>query len=211
MKINSDKTKVMSINFTKKYSFMPTLKLEDMTENLEVVHEIKLLGILCTSDAKWSTNTNKIIKKAASKLWILRRLKKLGADTTILLDTYRLHVRSQLEICVPLWNSALTKVEISRIENIQKMAFAIVLGRSYKSYDRSLKYFKFDTLKNRRRQLCLKFAKNCVKDPKHSHMFPKFKGIRARKSKVFIEPKCRTTRGYRSAIPYMTRLLNESN
>ena len=75
------------------------------------------------------------------------------------------------------------------------------------------------TLELRRQQLCLNFAVKCVKNPKHSHMFPKtnlhqLRTTNYRKCKNerdFFEQKCRTGRLYKSAIPYMTRLLNESS
>ena len=186
-----------------------------MEEPLEVVYETKLLGITCTSDAKFSTNTNKIIKKGASKLWMIRRLKSLGGTKLQLLDMYTLHVRSQLEICVPLWHSSLTKVETRRLENIQKMALAIILGLNYRSYSSALVSVELEKLEDRRKQLCLNFAEKCVKNSKHAHMFPKTlvpsKTRKFKKSKKFLEQKCRTSRSYNSAIPYLSRLLNEAN
>ena len=130
----------------------------------------------------------------------------------MLVDMYRLHVRSKLEICVPLWHSSLTKLEIRRIENVQKMAFAIIMGLNYKSYSSALVFLQLDKLEDRRKQLCYNFAVKCVKNPKHEHMFPKSLGpLRTRNSKMFHEQKCRTAHCYKSAIPYMTRLLNEAN
>ena len=52
---------------------------------IEVVSEMKLLGLYITSDMKWRTNTTKMVSKASKKLWILRRLRKLGAKPNSLM------------------------------------------------------------------------------------------------------------------------------
>ena len=48
--------------------------------SLEVVEELRLLGIIVRSDMKGSSNTENMTKKANKNLWILRRLKYLGAE-----------------------------------------------------------------------------------------------------------------------------------
>ena len=78
MKINLDKTKIMLFNQSKKYDFKPELSIEGV--RLEVVNKMKLLGVVITDDLKWDENTDFITKKAFSRLWLLRRLKKLGAS-----------------------------------------------------------------------------------------------------------------------------------
>ena len=64
---------------------------------LEVVKKMKLLGVIVTSDLTWDDNTEFITKKAFSRLWLLRRLKKLGASREALCDIYAKNVRSVLE------------------------------------------------------------------------------------------------------------------
>ena len=78
MKDNSKKTKIILFNSAKKRDFVPTLKLDN--EDIEVVEELKLLGVLVTNDLKWTADTTFITKKAYNKLWILRRLKQSGAN-----------------------------------------------------------------------------------------------------------------------------------
>ena len=67
------------------------------------------------------------------------------------------------------------------------------------------------TLKERRKILCTKFAKNCIKNEKMCHIFPLNKNIANTRNpeKFFVQP-ARTERLARSAIPYMQRLLNEN-
>ena len=50
--------------------FMPVLTLED--QQLEVVGEVRLLGLIIRKDLKWAANTEYIVKKADGRLWTLR-------------------------------------------------------------------------------------------------------------------------------------------
>ena len=95
---------------------------------LELVEKMKLLGVIITSDLKWRDNTEFITKKAFKKLWLLKRLKQLGASTAALLDTYIKHVRSDAEFAAVVWTSSLTQEDIRSIERVQKCAFAVILG-----------------------------------------------------------------------------------
>jgi hypothetical protein len=50
----------------------------------------------------------------------------------------------------------------------------------------------------------------CTKHPRHADLFtlnPRYENSRSKKK--FIEPKCSTSRYYKSAVPFHTRLLNK--
>ena len=66
-------------------------------------------------------------------MWILRRLRNLGASRSTLLDVYIKHVRSVAEFAAVVWHAGLTKENTEEIERIQKAAFAIILGGDYLS------------------------------------------------------------------------------
>ena len=86
MKINYKKTKVMIFNPCTSKDFMPNLELAN--HELEVVEEMRVLGVILQSDMKWAANTDNMVKKAFKKLWVIRRLKGLGAGTNDLVDLY---------------------------------------------------------------------------------------------------------------------------
>ena len=65
---------------------MPEMELGN--QQLELMEQIRLLGVIIHSDLKWGSNTEDIVKRASHKLWFLRRLKSLGANTEELLDMY---------------------------------------------------------------------------------------------------------------------------
>jgi hypothetical protein len=77
MKINYSKTKLMVFNPGTVRDYLPRFVFNN--DELEVVEETKLLGVVLRSDLSWGANTEYMVKRANRKLWCLRRLKKLGA------------------------------------------------------------------------------------------------------------------------------------
>ena len=106
MKVNLGKTKFMLFNQGKNIDFQPLHTIEG--SEIEHVEETKLLGLVITSDLKFDKNTDFIVKKAFKKLWMLKRLKNLGATSDQLVDVYIKQVRSILELATPVWHSSLT-------------------------------------------------------------------------------------------------------
>ena len=91
-----------------------------------------------------------IVKKAVSRLWVLRRLKKLGLDDGCIFDVYSKEIQSVLEFALPVWNGALTLEDSNNIEQIQKRAFKIILQDQYSNYENSCQYFNTEKLVVRR-------------------------------------------------------------
>ena len=126
------------------------------------------------------------------------------------MEVYKLQIRSNLEFSCPVWNSAITKTERDDLESVQKTAFHIILGNKYQSYKKALKYLEQDNLETRRESQCFKFAKKISQDLRFKNKFKKaLKDTRA--NNIYHEPKFKTRRYERSAIPYFIRLLNENN
>ena len=73
-----------SIHVELTIDFMPEIIIDDHEH--EVVDEIRLLGRIIRVDMKWTSNTLNMILKANKRLWILRRLKNLGAQQSDLLN-----------------------------------------------------------------------------------------------------------------------------
>ena len=73
---------------------------------------------------------------------------------------------------------------------------------------------KIYTLYKRRENLCLRFAKNCLKNEKVKNVFPLQETnhhMKKRKQKKFKTSKQNTDRLKKSALPYMRKLLNDEN
>ena len=102
-----------------------------------MVKETKLLGLVIRSDLSWCSNTDYMTKRCNSKLWILRRLLRLGAMKEDLLDIYTKQASRILEYAVAVCHSSIIGEQRLQIERIQKTAFHIILG------EESAKHSKF--------------------------------------------------------------------
>ena len=191
------------------FDFPPEVYLSNM-KHLEVIPETKLLGVIISDDLRWQKNTDYICQRAREKLWVLRRMLKVKLDLDHVFDVYTKEVRSLLELAVPVWHSGLTKLQSAQIERIQKVAFKIMLGEQYTSYDSACKKFKVETLEQRRESLCLNFAKKDYKSDRS--MFTKIGPMpnTRHQPKLVREFNCRTNRYRNSRFPYLSRLLNGS-
>ena len=159
MQINHDKTKVMMFSNSRNYDYMPKLSVQADTY-LKVVEEHKLLGIIVQSDLRWHANTQNLCEKGFARLWMLRRLKSVGANEDELLDVYQKQIRSVLEMAVAVWEPGLSQAECKQLERVQKTAFNITLGEEYESYIHALNLLDSEMLSVRRKKLTLTFAKN---------------------------------------------------
>ena len=211
MRINQKKTKVMVFNPCIVRDFTPEWELGG--QGIEMVEEIKLLGLVVRSDLKWTSNTEEMIKKAYKKLWALRRLKGMGANVLDLKDIYIKQVRCILELAVAAWNGALTKRETIDIERVQKTALHVMLGGLYQSYGDAIDLVGLETLDARRQNLCLKFAKKAFKHEKHTNWFvPNNITVHTRQPHEMFRPVySKHKRFWKSPISYLTRLLNSDS
>ena len=209
MKLNSEKSKFMVVNFTENHQFNTRLNIENDT--LQQVRETRLLGVIVNEQLTWHSNTDYIVKKAYTRMIILHNLFDFGLPLTEMINIYILYIRSILESSAVVWHSSLTQSDERRIERIQKTALRIILAGAYENYEQALMIADLQTLKERRKVLCKKFAKNCLKNERMCHLFPLNQNIVNTRNpeKFFVQP-ARTERLARSAIPYMQRLLNEN-
>ena len=209
MKMNVPKTKFLLFNPTNIYDFIPELTMEG--HDIGTVEAMKLLGLLVRNDLSWSSNTEEMTKKGYQRLWMIKRLKKLGGSIECLKDIYCKQIRSVLEFGAPVWNSGINKEQACDIERVEKSFLHIVLGEDYILYAHALDKVGLDTLEERRLKLCLNFAKKADRDPKHSNWFIEYKqpGVETRSTKnKYVTPLHRLKRFAKSPIPYLTGLLN---
>ena len=168
--------------------------------------------MLLSSDLRWSSNTQKIVKDANKRLSLLHAASKFTSKTSDLKHIYMSFIRSKLETSAVVWHSSLSEGNRRDLERVQKSALKIILKNYYTNYEDALKTLNLDTLEQRRNTLCLKFAKNCLKNEKLKRLFPLEKhnhSMKTRTQSFFKVNKARTERYKKSAIPYMQNLLNE--
>ena len=127
---------------------------------VEIVHSFKLLGVYLSDDLTWNTHVDHILKKANSRLFALRLLKKAGLGHTDLITIYCSVIRSILEYASPVW-AALPDYLSSHLESVQKRALKIIFPDI--SYYEALQTSKIKTLECRRDELCRRFINSTRK------------------------------------------------
>ena len=209
MKINYKKTQLISFNPCTSINFSPSFIMGGQV--LTVVDEIKLLGVTISSDLTWKANTRNMVLKGYRRLWILKRLKNLGAGDVELVDIYVKQIRSVLEYAVPVWQGALSLSEKRDLERVQKSACRIILKNKYLSYTLALKALDLENLESRRNQLCLKFALKTEKHHKFQSWFsPNVKVVNTRsKPDKYARVWANCARFEKSPISFLTGLLNK--
>ena len=212
MSINRDKTKCMLFNKAKKYDFIPELCLSQDAK-LEVVESMKLVGYQISSDLSTKANTKYIVGRAWKRMWVIRRLKALGACEADLLNVLRCQVLSVLQFAVPAWTTMLTKSESKSIESVQKTGLYLIFGARFRSYTWALQEANMRTQVEQRRTLFKNFTKACVRSPKFSKWFCKSDNTQlmtTRSRKVRFKPVPARTQQYaNSPIPQMVELANK--
>ena len=209
MVLNQKKTKVMIFNFTDNHQFTTRLKLNN--ENVEIVKYAKLLGVIISDDMKWDKNTDFLVKKANARMELLRKVASFETSIDEKKNIYILYIRSILEQSCVVWHSSLTAENSDNLERIQKSAVKIILGKQYKTYEEALEKIDLQPLNERRDELCLNFAKKCLKSEKVKGIFPvneKSHQMDLRNTEQYVVKHANTERLKMSAIPYMQRLLN---
>ena len=97
------------------------------------------------------------------------------------------------------------------LERIQKVALRIILGVEYISYENARNMFGLKTLKERRHDLCLKFALKLVESKHCEKFFNMSQATRpTRHQKFLVESFSNTKRCYNAPHNYLTRLVNEN-
>ena len=176
---------------------------------LAEVQHTKILGVILESNLKWSKNTEYIYTKAATKIWMLRRLKKIDLDEFTLKDFYEKEIRSLVEYAVPVLGNGLTLHQSRVIEKIQKIRFSILLNNWTWSYFVKCTLLNCEPLFIRRKQICLQFSLRTTKSTKHKFFEKKKTTYNTRgKDLYYVEQTARSERFRNSPLVSLTRDLN---
>ena len=145
-----------------------------------------------------------MVKKASKKIWLLRRMKKLGLDETTIASFWRAEGLCHLEYCSPVWSGALTKRQQRDLARVNRRAVAAFTGYNTTGKEFVANCWRLgleDDIAARRLRLAQKFAKRTAENSRHQGWttIPSLEGD---------ERSTGTRRHLQSARPYLTRLLN---
>ena len=107
MVLNAKKTCIFIANFTKNHQFKPMFGIPGTNRPMKVVLETKLLGYWLTPDLKPAAHVEFIVGKAMKRIWIIRRLKAVGASDAHLASIFQTLIRPILETSCPVFHSML--------------------------------------------------------------------------------------------------------
>ena len=117
-----------------------------------------------------------------------------------------------MEQSAVVWHSSLTIENSQDLERVQRNAMYIILKERYTGYENALNTLGLQSLCDRRRELCLRFAQKCVKNGKNGDIFPlnhRNHIMKTRHQPKFKIQFANTGRLQKSPIIYMQHLLNE--
>ena len=91
MKLNPDKCVNMNVCFMKNSPEIVPLKM--CLKDFKQVDNVKIPGVTISSDLKWDLHMSQVLRKASSKLFMLKVLKNFKLSTFDLLTIYRGYIR----------------------------------------------------------------------------------------------------------------------
>ena len=207
--INRRKCFVMKFSRSRKYDFPPEFTIGG-SEILEVKQEHRILGVVVQSDLRWQSQCEEMVRRATSTTWAIRRMKALGVREASLVQFWKSEGRVMLEYACPVWHSSLTAAQSSSLDRAQRVAMAAITGRWEPSHTKQLLELGLDRLEARRVSICKRFARRTALNSRHQDLFQGLESNTRRGTQgKFMEIKARTDTYYKSALPYLTRLLNQ--
>ena len=149
MLVNSDETKELLVNYSRKPSSVPNITMQG--KDIERVHTTKLLAVTITSDLTWGEHADTVHSKAAQWLYFLTLLRRAGTPPHSMLRVFTVVVRPLTEYACPAWHTALTEQQSDKLESILQRALKIVFPDL--SYREALAASGLPTLCDRRESL----------------------------------------------------------
>jgi hypothetical protein len=120
---------------------------------MENVPKAKLLGVTINNKLSLNNYIEKVIKKAARRLYFLIQLKRSNVPAEDIVAYYCTCICTTLDYACPLFHHALPKYLQQGLEKIQKRALAIILPNY--SYQEALDKMKLETISQRHETLIL--------------------------------------------------------
>ncbi|KAK1802553.1 hypothetical protein P4O66_004209 [Electrophorus voltai] len=150
--LNVDKTKEMVVDFRRARRDHSPLAING--SSVEIVKNIKFLGVHIAENLTWTLNTSSITRRAQQRLYFLQKLREAHLPSPILTTFYRGTVESILSSCIITWFGNCTAFGRKTLQTIVRIAEKII-GVSLPS------------IMNIYITRCIRKATNIVKDPAH--------------------------------------------
>ena len=140
---------------------------------------------------------------------MLYHLRKAGFKEHELAKVYRTIILPIADYCAAVYHSLLTDEQDQIIERLQAQALKCIYG-PFVSYATMREKAEVTTLRQRRIDICDKFAVKCINSRRFTHWFPLRVSGRAgnRRGDKYLEKYARCDRLRNSPLYYMRRRMN---
>ena len=154
------------------------------------------------NNLKWNAHIENVIKEGASRLYLLRQLKRAKGDPAQLLCFYTTCIRPMSEYACQVFHNGLPEYLSEELEKIQRRALRIIFPDL--DFQEALKRCNIATLHQRRQWLTERLF-NEIKDNSlhklHGLLPPRnLSTVALRRKRAFNVPLCRTNRLMNSFI-----------
>jgi len=122
---NESKCKELRISFSRSESPIDHVTIND--KQMEVVSSAKLLRVVVSDNLRLNANVESICKKAATRPYFLRQLKRAKVPPNDMLLFYITYIRPILEYACPVFHHSLLQYLYNEVERLQKRALQIIL------------------------------------------------------------------------------------
>ena len=151
---------------------------------------MKIVGFVMRSDMRTCSNTEYLVRKAYKRMWLVRRLKGLGASRFQLVDALQKQVLSVLWLGAPAWFCQTTQQERKDIDRVAKVGLRIIFGEFYGGF----------AAKNARSSKFSKWFQPAARKTTNTRS--------VKNSQIYENVPARTARYGQSPIPYLTNIIN---
>ena len=209
MQINTEKTKLVAFSSDTNIEYEASFVAADggviTSEN-----ELKVLGVTLDSRAGPEPHIKSVERGFHRKIWIIRNLKKAGAEKKDLIQAYTSYIRPCIEYASVVIHSILSVTQGQRLERLQERALRTISGWN-KTYSDALEDTGLVTLEERRAASFQKFAMSVERSERFSQQWltPNTSEANTRRRERYVETCCKTEKYRRTPANELTRVLNK--
>jgi hypothetical protein len=161
--LNETKCKELRFNFSSHPAQFEPIIINN--KKIEVVRSAKVLDMKISSDLKWNEHIQYICKKVASRLYLLRQLKRAQLPAKDLFLFYITCIRSIVEYACQVFHTGLPQYLSDDLETLQKRALRVIYPDLL--YNETINALNITTLFERRQVLNDRLFKEIVEDSSH--------------------------------------------
>ena len=207
MVVNSAKTKVLCISDAQMYTARSFFRDDDGNE-IRSGERMKILGFHMDSRPSCHAHVESLKNRMRETVWVLRHLGRAGFSESELATVYTTVIRPILDYCAVIYHPMITDEQDQIIERMQAQALKSIYGFGV-PYAIMRERAGITTHRARRVEICDKFAKKALDNPRFARIwFPERAARAGRHGERFLEEQARTDRRFNSPLFYLRRRLN---